>query len=378
MTQGTQLNSGTGKYRVSILAESAKNAKNTVHCIRPLDDSRWNEFVERHPHSSIFHSVEWLRALRLTYGYEPIVITTSPSGIALRNGLVLCRVNSWLTGRRLVSLPFSDHCEPLLDEREDFDAFTSTMETQLDLEKLLYIEIRPTRPLAFTGSLSCSTCEHYFHKIDLAPDLETLFSNCHKNSTQRKIRRAEREGLVYEDGRSKRLLDIFYRLLVLTRRRHHLPPQPIKWFENLIDCLGESAKIRVALKDRQPVASILTLQYKDTLLYKYGCSDVRFNQLGGTHLLLWRSIEEAKARKLRVMDLGRSECENTGLVTFKDRWGGNRSVLTYFRFAAPATSRGHFVPADADWKQRAVRRVVPVLPDRILCALGNVIYKHLG
>ena len=33
--------------------------------------------------------------------------------------LVFCRIHSWLTGRRLVSLPFSDHCEPLYDSEEE-------------------------------------------------------------------------------------------------------------------------------------------------------------------------------------------------------------------------------------------------------------------
>jgi hypothetical protein len=32
--------------------------------------------------------------------------------------LVFCRVRSWLTGRRSISLPFSDHCEPLVESHE--------------------------------------------------------------------------------------------------------------------------------------------------------------------------------------------------------------------------------------------------------------------
>src|SRR5262249_25321288 len=148
---------------------------------------------------------------------------------------------------------------------------------------------------------------------------------CHKDSTQRKIRRAEREGLTYEDGRSAPLLNAFFGLLLVTRRRHQLPPQPKQWFQNLIDCFGESLKIRVASKDGRPIAAILTLRHKNTLLYKYGGSCVECNNMGGMHLLLWKSIQEAKQYGLRKFDLGRSDYENTGLITFKDRWGGTRS-----------------------------------------------------
>ena len=90
-----------------------------VHTFNPLNDPRWENFVDRHPQASVFHGRGWLEALWRTYGYEPVVYSTdSPSG-ELTNGVVLCRVNSWLTGRRLVSLPFTDHCEPLVQDASD-------------------------------------------------------------------------------------------------------------------------------------------------------------------------------------------------------------------------------------------------------------------
>src|SRR5438128_782655 len=83
--------------------------------IDPQQDQRWTSLVESHSHSSVFHSAQWLDALRTTYGYAPTVFTSSPPDAHLTNGIVFCRVGSWLTGSRLVSLPFSDHCEPLVD-----------------------------------------------------------------------------------------------------------------------------------------------------------------------------------------------------------------------------------------------------------------------
>jgi hypothetical protein len=81
--------------------------------------------------------------LRQTYQYEPFVLTTSPSDRELTDGLVLCRINSRLTGKRLVSLPFSDHCEPLVDRQEDLEALLGSLEGELGKEDLRYIEIRP-------------------------------------------------------------------------------------------------------------------------------------------------------------------------------------------------------------------------------------------
>src|SRR5207247_11186550 len=98
-----------------------------------------------------------------------------------------------------------------------------------------------------------------------------------KDSVQRKIRRAEREGLTYEGGRSESLLQKLYGLLVMTRRRHYLPPQPLDWFRNLVDCLGEDACIRIASKGSQPVAGILTLSNGKRLVYKTGDADASVN-----------------------------------------------------------------------------------------------------
>src|SRR5262249_29350567 len=94
-------------------------ARVTVYQLDPLRDRRWANLLESNPRASVFHTSGWLEALRRTYGYEPVAYTTTPPGIRLTNAVVLSRVYSRITGRRLVSLPFSDHCEPLVDQPED-------------------------------------------------------------------------------------------------------------------------------------------------------------------------------------------------------------------------------------------------------------------
>ena len=190
---------------------------------------------------------------------------------------------------------------------------------------------------------------------------------------QRKVRRAKREALSYEAGRSGLLLQQFYHLLVLTRRRQQLPPQPLKWFRNLVDSLGDRIRIRVASKDGQPVAGILTLHYKDVLVYKYGCSDARFSPCGGIQLLFWRAMQEAKEIGLQEFDLGRSDCDNPGLVTFKDRWASSRSALTYWRYPAPDPEK-----LQPGWTMRMAKQMLSHIPDAFLTTAGKLLYKHVG
>ena len=91
----------------------------SVYEIDPLSDPRWPDFLLRHADATIFHTSNWLRALHRTYGYVPVVYTTCSRSQELRNGIPFCKINSWLTGRRLVSVPFSDHCQPLIERAED-------------------------------------------------------------------------------------------------------------------------------------------------------------------------------------------------------------------------------------------------------------------
>ncbi len=344
----------------------------TCYRTDPLSDPRWAALVENHPRGSVFHSPKWLRALRAAYGYEPVVVTTCPPGTQLTNGLVFCKIKSWLTGRRLVSLPFSDHCEPLIDSPDELDALLDDMKRQLGNDKGKYIEIRPIAcTLASPIGLSREVT-YFFHCLNLRPSVPELFRNFHKNCVQRKIRRAEREKLEYEEGTSEDLLRKFYRLQVMTRRRQYLPPQPLHWFRSLIAAFGEDLKIRVASKDGVPVASMLTLAHKKAMIYKYGCSNAAFHRFGGTALLFWKTIQDAKDHGFEELELGRSDVDNLGLIAFKERWGATRTVIGYWSYPPePAGLPGV-------WRKTLARHLVLILPDIALEGIGGLLYKHVG
>jgi|SRR5580704_236416 CelD/BcsL family acetyltransferase involved in cellulose biosynthesis len=357
----------------------AKPATPITACrIDPLKDPRWDEFVERHPRSSLFHSTEWLKALARTYQYQPVAYTTSPARHDLENAVVFCEVESWLTGDRLVSLPFSDHCEPLVDSQGDTQAIVGELEQESRRGKWRYIEMRPLQPFAMTTSLSHATVPYTFHQLNLEPDLRTLFSNCHKDSTQRKIVRAEREGLRYREGSTEELLDHFYALHTITRKRHQRPPQPRTWFSNLIDCFGDALKIRVALHDNRPVAAVITIRHKRTMVYKYGGSDPEFNRLGSMHFVLWRAIQEAKTAELEFFDFGRTEADQHGLITFKKRWGTEQSRLIYSRYGLSNQITHMFESSTANWKSRVATYVLAHMQPGILSTVGRALYRHVG
>ena len=344
-----------------------------VYEIDPLQDPRWPEFLERYDSATLFHTREWLDALQRTYGYRASALTMSAPGERLTTGLVFCRIQSWLTGRRLVSLPFSDHCSPLIDSEEEFGCLLSGLQGEADHGREKYLEIRfiAGNPGTPTGLAWSAT--YCLHRLDLRPSLHELFRALHGDCIRRKIARAEREKVTYEEGTSEKLLHQFYQLAVLTRRRQRIPPQPLSWFRNLIACLGERVKLRLAYHQDQPAAGILTIRCKSTMTYKYGCSDARFHKLGCMQLLMWKAIQEAKEHGLAELDLGRTDWSQDGLLAYKDRWGAARSTLLYLRQPAPKLHR-----PTQDIPMRIAKQVFAWAPDSCLTAAGSILYRHIG
>jgi len=338
-----------------------------LHRIDPLTDSRWDALVAGHARASIFHTRGWLDALRRTYRYRPLAFTTSSPEQPLQDAVVFCDVRSWLTGCRLVSLPFSDHCDPLIDE-ESFPAVCAALDDERRLGRWRYVEIRP-QVSGLRRASPFETCGDYcLHRLDLRRREDELFAAFHRTATQQMIRRAEREHLICEEGQSDRLLRTFHALVALTRRRHRLPPQPLAWFRHLAAALGEAMTVRVAFLGGSPIAGIVTLRHRQTMTFKYAASDARFHRLGGMQLLLWKAIQHARALCCETMDFGRSDRAHTGLALFKDRWGAVRSDLAYWR-SPPSRPR-------PDWLTRSAARALRLVPAPLLSTAGRCFYRH--
>jgi CelD/BcsL family acetyltransferase involved in cellulose biosynthesis len=344
-----------------------------VYRLSPLEDPRWDRLIATHPVASIFHTAGWLKAVQLTYGYEPVALTTSQPGDELHDALVYCEVRSWITGRRIVSLPFADHCEPLVEQVEQLTNLCSAVEHERRTGGWKYVELRSSRCVAVLPALTPSD-EYCHHVLDLRPSSAQLFTSLHRDSVQRKIRRAARERLAYDEGRDEHRLKVFYRLLVGTRRRHGVPPQPFSWFRHLAAELKDALLVRIVHHRRRPVAAILTLQHRQTMVYKYGASDPKWHRTGCMQFLFWHAIETSRSAGCVLFDLGRTSPWDGGLLTFKDRLGATRSVLTYGRSPAPSPGPQHV----RDWLARCGAEAVRRAPRPIGVAAGRLLYRHAG
>ena len=290
--------------------------------------------------------------------------------------MVFCQIRTWFGRPRLVSLPFSDHVDPLISDDDNMNEMLSFIAEGASAGRWSSVELRPSRYINGPADAAEFSDGQRFalHTLDLEPSMDKLFHGMNKDSTRRKILKAQRIGLRYDEGHSEGHLRDFFQLCVMTRRRKGLPPPPYSWFRNLVVCLGASLKIRIARTCEGALAgAIITLHSRRSVVFKYGASDPRYHNLGTMPYLLWQAIVDAKDTGAARFDFGRSEVENAGLIRFKDHFGAQRSRVTHKVFPSRAWEPG----ADS-WQLKMAKKVFAQLPDSALILAGRIIYPYIG
>jgi hypothetical protein len=338
--------------------------------VDPLTDPSWQMFVQRSPGANVFHTSQWARVLHDSYRFRPMYLMGSRGGSTVA-AIPLMEVASPFTGRRGVSLPFSDFTDCFLAEHEDWCGVLENLRDIGQARHWRYLELR--------GG-DCASCRfeeersYYEHVISLRKSEEELSAGL-RSRFRSYLRGAEgNKDLRVTTDRSLESVRAFYRLHCLTRRRHRLPPQPFRFFRNLHQHLLSQDMGFVAnayFRDRL-IASQVFLHYKGDVLYKYGASDSRFNDQNANKLLLWAVIKKYRGGEFDRLSLGRTEPYNKGLLQFKEGWGAETRLRHYTRLVFGESRR-------ATWgKEEEGSRLIPHLPVLLLRGLSAIAYRHFA
>src|ERR1039457_4417887 len=198
--------------------------------VNPADCPGWDTLVTAHPRCSFFHGAAWAKTLQGAYGFRPVYFTAGEAD-GRSSILPLMEVNSWLTGRRGISLPFTDDCEPLYS---DAAAIRNLIQAATEFGRTRgwkSLEWRGGRELFGEAPASLA---FFGHSVDLEQDEDRMFARL-ESSVRRAIRKAEKSGVTVTVSRSLETMKVFYSLQCKTRRKHGLPPQPFAFFQNIFE-----------------------------------------------------------------------------------------------------------------------------------------------
>ncbi len=338
--------------------------------VDPLAEEEWDRLVEEFPGRHVFHGSAWARVLSRTYGHRPFYTVGTRDGRPVML-LPLMEVRSFVTGRRGVSVPFADLCEPLTRGGGPGEAFVPLLLDLARERRWKHLEWKgggPPVPSAF------SSVSFLAHTLDLRTSLEGLRENL-EPSFRRNLRKAENSGLTVESRQDQAAMAAYYQLHTLTRRRHGLPPQSWRFFLNLWEEIIRTGLgfIVVASLGKEPVAGAVFLHAGDQAIYKFGASDERFFERRPNHLVMWTGICSSRSRGATSLHFGRTSRGHEGLRRFKLGWGAAETTLEYFKysFKTGTWARGN---DRVSGSHTALFSRFPLALNRLA---GRLIYPHL-
>ncbi len=329
-----------------------------------LDDPGWLDFVQGRGDATIFHHPAWAGLLAECYGYRPMVVASTAGG-AVNGGLPIIDV-SLPFRRRWVSLPFTDHCPPLLDG--DASDFVAGLRDMAESSKLDLLEVRAPLPQHAAVQTAAPFVRH---ELDLAQGGRVIWKQLRRNH-RRSVIDAEEAGITVERGTSPRELEIFYALHLQTRRRLGVPIQPRRFFRLLLERVIAPGLgfILVAYHGNDPAAAAVFCAWNSTLVCKYSARSDRFVNSDAIHLIFWTAIRWACENGYRTFDLGRSSVEQAQLRSFKTGWTAHEQPLPY-SWIAPAPLRS------SSRRLHAALSVVIRHSEPWLCrVMGELLYKY--
>jgi CelD/BcsL family acetyltransferase involved in cellulose biosynthesis len=346
--------------------------------IEGLESPRhWNEFVGACAGGTLYHHSTWLDVIASTYGFRPFLLTLEDSAGELCGILPLFLVESRITGRRLISLPYTNAAGPLC--RPGIDS-TPLLEAAIDLarrEACRYLEIRGQPGQSSLNCVGLQRLDYYGTFIlDLDAGVARTRAGFDKRA-RRGIAKAAKSGVRIRFGDDMQVVREFYRLNLLTRRKHGVPPQPFSFFENLWTDLRPRGGIEIVLAEYEgrTVAGVVLLAFHDTVVYAYGASDQGFLRYAPNHALFDAAIAWSAERGYRHFDFGRTAPENEGLMEFKQQWGANFVDLPYYHW--PERS-GFVTESENGLKHRLFTAIWRRLPLLATTLLGPPMYRHLA
>jgi hypothetical protein len=341
-----------------------------VAIVDPLTSPAWDRAIANYEDASIFHTSSWARVLARTYGHTPLYLEI-PGTDDRKILLPLMEIRSHITSKRAVSLPFTDVCRPLGYQPKDSNQMIRCL-AELGrsrgwkrCELRTTVETKSHRPAdgAFVG-----------HQLSLFEDVGRTY-NGFTSSVRRAIRKAERSSLTVRTLSNHEGIADYYRLHAVTRRRHGLPPQPFRFFENLeTELFAKGLGFAVlAYHEGNAVAGAIFLRAGKAAVYKFGASNQLGRELRANNLVIWEGIKQLSRLGCVSLHLGRTEKHNDTLRRFKSGWGAHEEEVRYYRFdpyserPLPGTDR------TKGWHTAVFSRL-PLMVNRFI---GTMLYSHL-
>jgi CelD/BcsL family acetyltransferase involved in cellulose biosynthesis len=342
-----------------------------IICVDPQTDPLWQKLVDQHE-SSAFHSPRWMRVLAETYSLEIRAYVVLDDVGEPQAGLPFCQ-NADIMGERIVTLPFSDYCDPLVGNRDDWNCLINQ----------LLVEHHPTVVRCLHNNLPLAderfslVKQAKWHGLSLQSDLDTLWHGLH-SSAKRAVKKAQRDGIVVQIAEREEELRAFFEMhLKIRKYKYHLLAQPYRFFENIWHHFVEeqSGLLMVAEYQDEITGGVLFLEWKDTLYYKFNASASPHLSHRPNDLLIWEGIKYGKAKGYTYLDFGLSDWDQEGLIQYKRKFATEEKTISFLQHLPDDLLPQPGQQIRSFLTQLTALFTAEAVPDNVTEKAGDILYR---
>lgn len=343
------------------------------------DGPGWDAFVEAHPHGRFVHLTGFKKTIESVYGLRPNYWLCRDRG-AIRAVFPSFFHRAWVTGKRLISQPFSEYggilfatdAEPA-ERRTILSGLPLVVERSRTRGRLAYLEIRGFADLAEAEAGLFQRIRLYERAVlPLDPALK-LWENV-DYSVRKNVRRARARGL--KVGPLETPADIrgvFYPLHLRSLKRLGSPPHPVDYFLANRRNLGSRMRLSAAWLGEKAIGALVGWVVGRSVQITDIVSDERFFPYRASDLLHFELIDWAIHQGFRLFDFGPARYE--GQRRYKMKWGVE--FLDYSHYCLPSR-KGREPLSEQALPVRAARSLWRLLPSGVAAKLGWRLRKEIA
>lgn len=348
-----------------------------IYHVDPFRAPEWDRYVNQHPEGNLFHSTAWAKVLLKSYPQlEPRYLMAKDAHGTVQGVFPLLRVQSFFTGTRLVSLPFTLHAGPLTSSSHCEQALVQSALEIARLCQVNYLEIRSLQKEMREREFK-PVSNYVTHFLELTDNPEQLLKKFSRSNVRQHIGKLKNLPLTVRRGTDKAAVNIFYQLYLHTRKRIGLPPQPFDFFMEINNQLvaRDLGAFYLLYYQKKPIASVLALFSRHQYRLEYSGTDYRYQHAKPMIALFWHIIQEAAATGKNYVEFGGSPRSHHSLRRFKNHWGAIEKPIYHFFYPEVQGISGN-------WQEKRGHRFVETVfkhtPKKVLPGIGKMIYRHLG
>lgn len=339
----------------------------------PADIARIEAFLAAHPDATPFHQPAW---------FMPVARATNNRAYALiqeRHGAIVAflpldAIRSAVFGNVLASTGFAVGGGLLVAEGGDADAMFKAAEALAQRCKCPSIELRGGfLPEARTGWTLKTQSHCNFARPLAADDAAELGAIPRKQRAE--VRKALAADLSVEVGRDARSRAAHYAVFAESYRNLGTPVFPRRLLDAVMDGFGDNADILTVWHAGKPVAGVLSLYHRGTVMPYWGGGTRDARHLRANDRMYYALMSHARARGCTRFDFGRSKTES-GAYHFKHNWGFPAEPLRYATWTAPGAKPRNADPTNSSLALQI--RVWQRLPLAVANRLGPLIARGIG